>query len=219
MKAEVNKLDFLKDTNVFILDVDGTLIDTVSFIESTYLLTLQTHKIRVTKKELRKNITLPARDIFKILAPHIDGQLLHERLSSNQLSILHTVSAISGAVETLKKFKERGGLIATVTSRTKDTGIELLQHTQLNGLIDYKLFRDDITHAKPHPESLHMTLKYFGKMAQNAVMIGDSIVDIEAGKNAGVKTVGVLTGFDKKIIKNAHPDLLVKDISYLSGYV
>lgn len=208
-----------ENTKVFILDVDGTLIDTVNFIESTYLLTLRTHKIYVTKKRLREIITLPARDIFSILAPHLEGHLLHERLSSNQLSILHTVSAISGAADVLRKFKEKGGLIATVTSRTKDTGIELLQHTKLNDLIDYKIFRDDVTQAKPHPESLHMALSYFGQKAQDAVMIGDSVVDIEAGKNAGVKTIGVLTGFDRKILRTSNPDLILKNIAHVSKYV
>ncbi len=217
--SKLTNSTFLKNTDVLILDVDGTLIDTISFIESTYFQVLKEQNIRITKKRFREFVTLPAIEVFANLAPNHDGKVLMDQLSKNQLSILHTVLAIPGALDSLTKFKKKGGMIATVTSRTKHTGIELLKQTNLYDLIDYKIFRDDITHPKPHPESLTKTLKYFGKQKDSAVMVGDSIVDIEAGKNAGVKTIGVLTGFDKKILKESNPDLLIKDISLLHQYI
>ena len=54
--------------------------------------------------------------------------------------------------------------------------------------------REDVTRRKPHPEVILRCLAELGLEPGDAVYVGDSRIDIEAGKAAGLHTVGVLTG-------------------------
>lgn len=212
----VLKNNSLKNINLIILDVDATLINTVSFIEHTFIKTLKKHGVHTTKSQLRKVASKPAADIFIHFAPHLQPEPMMKDLSELQSTLFHTVNAFPGAIEFLKLSKEKNKKIATATSRTHRTGAELLKLCGLSEYIDFQVFRDDITHAKPHPESILKTLRHFDIPRHKAVMIGDSTVDIEAGKSAGVKTIGVLTGFDKEILHISNPDILTKDIGEVS---
>lgn len=207
----------LEEIDTIILDVDGTLLNTLDFIDVTFLEALKRQGVIITKKALRKVVTNTAPDIFLNLAPHIDQEQALKDLTLLQTDLFHTVSEIPGALTFIKHAKKKGKKIATVTSRRKDTGIELLKMNGFSDYIDYKLFHDDITYPKPHPESILMAMEHLGATKHTAVMIGDSVVDVHAGKNAGIKTIGVLTGFDKKILKQSNPDILLKDISFASA--
>ncbi len=202
--------------DLIILDVDATLIDTADFIERTFIQTFEKNGVKVTAEKLRKVVTKPAIDIFNELSPQINPHEALRYLSLLQSSLFHTVQTLPEAKEFLKKSKEKNKKIATVTSRRRDTGVELLKLHGLHEYIDQSIFFDDVTHAKPHPESILKVLSHFKEKKENAVMIGDSAVDIEAGKNAGVKTIGVLTGFDNRTLHTSNPDILLKDIAEVS---
>ena len=47
---------------------------------------------------------------------------------------------------------------------------------------------------KPHPDHLTYTMNALGVRGEEAVMVGDHTLDIQAGKTVGMMTVGVLTG-------------------------
>ncbi len=62
---------------------------------------------------------------------------------------------------------------------------------------------------KPDPEGAHALLKEFGVPPQNSAIIGDSHVDIQTGRNAGMVTIGVTYGFAPHTLQDAPPDVLV----------
>jgi phosphoglycolate phosphatase-like HAD superfamily hydrolase len=67
--------------------------------------------------------------------------------------------------------------------------------------------REDHTHRKPHPEAVLNCLNGLGVPAEDAIYVGDSPIDIEAGRRAGVRTVGVLTGTsDRAVLAAVEPD-------------
>jgi phosphoglycolate phosphatase-like HAD superfamily hydrolase len=52
--------------------------------------------------------------------------------------------------------------------------------------------------------------------AEECIVVGDSIVDIKAGKNAGIRTIAVLSGiFQRKELEREKPDLIIENISEL----
>jgi phosphoglycolate phosphatase len=70
--------------------------------------------------------------------------------------------------------------------------------------------RDDVQHVKPHPEQLNLVLSRLGSRAKCSIMIGDHPLDIEAGRNAGTLTAGVLTGhFQKDAFIAAGADIVL----------
>jgi len=76
---------------------------------------------------------------------------------------------------------------------------------------------------KPNPESLLYTLKKNNLNPDEAIFIGDSIVDIHTAKNANIKSVGVLWGLGTKDqLLGENPDYLIKNPSELlaiNGFV
>jgi phosphoglycolate phosphatase len=62
---------------------------------------------------------------------------------------------------------------------------------------------------KPDPEGARKLLEESGVQPQHAVIVGDSHVDIETGRNAGLHTIGVTYGFAPHTLETASPDLLV----------
>ena len=67
-------------------------------------------------------------------------------------------------------------------------------------------------HTKPYPDPIEWAAERMGVSASSCLMIGDTVSDIMAGKNAGTQTVGVLCGFgDEKELKKAGADLIIKN--------
>jgi phosphoglycolate phosphatase len=62
---------------------------------------------------------------------------------------------------------------------------------------------------KPDPEGARKLLAEYGVPPEQAVIIGDSHVDVETGRNAGVYTIGVMYGFAPHTLEDASADVLV----------
>lgn len=56
------------------------------------------------------------------------------------------------------------------------------------------LTRDDVEKVKPHPEHLHTALTQLDAHAPCSLMVGDHVMDVQAGKAAGMATAGVASG-------------------------
>jgi len=70
--------------------------------------------------------------------------------------------------------------------------------------------RGQTSHVKPHPEHLHAILRLMQVPPELAVMVGDHPLDIKAGKNAGVRTAGVLTGnSSRQVLMEAGADYIL----------
>jgi phosphoglycolate phosphatase-like HAD superfamily hydrolase len=65
-------------------------------------------------------------------------------------------------------------------------------------------------HTKPYPDPIIWAAERMGVLPKDCLMIGDTVVDIRAGKNAGAQTVGVLCGFGKEMeLRQAGADLIL----------
>lgn len=72
----------------------------------------------------------------------------------------------------------------------------------------------DVTQPQPSPEILFEAAQKLMVPIKECAFVTDSIVDIQAGKAADVKTVAVLTGlFNRKELEKWRPDFIVKDIN------
>ena len=84
----------------------------------------------------------------------------------------------------------------------------------------YKLFDtiicgEDTKELKPHPAPLFRALELIKSNPETSVMIGDSHLDIEAGKNAGTKTIRAVYGFHADNLKNPEPDFFIDKMADL----
>ncbi len=75
---------------------------------------------------------------------------------------------------------------------------------------------EDVEHAKPSPQGIQMIMRRFGVGKNETVMIGDTSADIEAGRLAGVTTVGITHGFTSRAqMQQLTPDHIIHSLDKL----
>ena len=72
---------------------------------------------------------------------------------------------------------------------------------------------------KPHPMGLEHILRNFGVSRDRTLMVGDSSIDIETGRNAATLTCGVTYGFSSHTLKSVKADFLIDDFRQISEIV
>ena len=139
------------------------------------------------------------RDAFAVLE-HIEVE------GCSQPVLLH------GTVECLTELRQRGVAVGIVTRNCSRVATSLL--AQFNVPYAALLTRDDVRRAKPHPEHLHEALTQLNVVPEQAMMVGDHWMDIQAGKAAGCAvTIGVLGRHSADRFSPCPPDYLVRDLS------
>jgi HAD superfamily hydrolase (TIGR01509 family) len=104
------------------------------------------------------------------------------------------VSAIPGAADLLREVSRRGAAVVLATSSPEEDLDRLLEVLGADGAIAATTSAGDVDEAKPEPDLLDVALDKVGVAAADAIMVGDSVWDVEAAKRAGLRCIGVLTG-------------------------
>ena len=200
--------------NVALFDLDGTLLNTYESIFQAYKYSLKKNKnIDFAEKDFKKILGPPLEECYQIITNLKDVKQLYYDHVAFQESNLHLSTLYPEVKETLARLKRKGIKIGLVTARAAKTLTKILEITQLSKYMDVIIDADSVTKHKPHPEALLKALQILKAKPQNAIMIGDLQIDILAGKNAGIKTIGVTYGFIGKRIARANPDYIINDIS------
>lgn len=119
--------------------------------------------------------------------------------------------------ETLGLLKGHPGYkIALVTNKPEDIAYRILAGLDIEDYFDAILGPESVKNMKPDPEGIRQVLAAFQITPNNAVMVGDSHTDIEAGRNAGTYTCGVSYGLGntEELIQSG-PDFIINDMSQL----
>lgn len=121
-----------------------------------------------------------------------------------------------GIVTLLKKLTSKGIVCCLCTGKERDRVLEILKALSLDKYFTMLVCSDDVTHPKPHPESLHVIIHKLNLEKSTSVMIGDAPNDIICAKAAGVKSIGVTWGdASLELLKEQQPDFLVSSTEEL----
>ena len=196
-----------------LFDIDGTLLDTHEYIYQAFEYSLgKHHHVSLSRKVLQTIMGKPLEECYKILTRLENVSEFTHTHHGFQLKNSHLVKPFPNTISTLKNLKEKGMHIAAVTTRSGSTVKQTLEETKLIHYLNYIVTFEDVRMPKPDPEGIRKALAYFKIKPNEAIMVGDSDVDIIAGRNAGVATVGVSYGFHGKDIAKSDPDYVIDDI-------
>jgi phosphoglycolate phosphatase len=95
-------------------------------------------------------------------------------------------------LETLKDLK-----MAIVTNKTEELSREILKKFELDKYFDMIVAVDTIAERKPSPVPVTHVLSAFYVAAEDAIIVGDSAIDIQTGKASFVRTVAVIHGYGR----------------------
>ncbi len=157
----------------------------------------------------------PLLEFYKFILPEADSIKLAQTHHNFQQENFHLVKPFSKTKKTLKILKNSGFLVAAVSNRSRESLLKSLKLTGIFKFFGVVVCADDVDNPKPHQEHLLVALKSLRIKPSSAYMVGDTENDILAGKNAGVKTVGVTYGWLGKKIAKYKPDYLIDDIEEL----
>ena len=205
----------------FILDFDGTIADTQSFIVHVMQLTLKERGAAPrTPAQCAATIGLPLTQCFEVLLgipteeaqPYADTYL---RIFDEERKP-GAVQTFPHVVETIKALHQRGCRVTIATSRGRESLEHFIDDFQLNEYIAYTVCVGETEQAKPHPAPVLKTLEYLHEQPENALVVGDTIFDIAMGQGAGCPTCGVTYGNQTRSqLEAQHPNYLIDDFAEL----
>ncbi|MFC1869171.1 HAD family hydrolase [Thermodesulfobacteriota bacterium] len=212
-----------------VFDLDGTLIDSID----VYVKILNTAFRRIGVPEAPRDQVLAA-----IREGGFDWNLVLTEARNRQREEIiqktramvgdlyeeifrRDVTLISGVDLLLKNLSARGTRLGIVTSTQKmfiEYKLYPLQNAGIDTLIEAVITTDDVQQKKPAADPLIECGKRLSVDPKKMVYVGDTAVDIRAGKAAGTMTVGVLSGVDDyETLKAEDPDAILESIAGLEA--
>jgi phosphoglycolate phosphatase-like HAD superfamily hydrolase len=108
--------------------------------------------------------------------------------------------------------------MAVVSARDEDGTRAFLDHFNLTRHFDVIVTALSAEHTKPYPDPIIYAAQKMGVAPEACLMIGDTTVDMRAGKSAGAQAVGVLCGFgEQEELTRKGADLILKSTAELMG--
>lgn len=201
-----------------LFDFDGTLIDTNNLIRSSHNYAFNKIFQRdITEKEFLKLYGRPLKSALNSEYGEYGDALLSEYLVFNEKNHDTLVNKFDGAVSGVLKLKDMGFKLGIVTSKrlcTLEKGIEILN---LENVFDILITPADTTKHKPNPEPILIACEKLNITPEDAIYVGDSVFDLEAGKGAGTKLCAVSYSLtEKEKLMSYNPDFYVDSIEQLS---
>lgn len=209
---------------LYIFDLDGTLTDTLQAIAYFGNTALTKNGFDAIKTDKYRYLVGDGRDVLihRMLAEHnADTKENFDRVGEDydiayNSDMLYLTKPYDGIVKSLEKLSKNNTL--AVLSNKPDNIVKYIVNTLFpNGLFASVDGQRSGIPTKPSPVGATAIAHRLGFSPEECVFIGDTNVDIHTGKNAGMKTVGVLWGFrDREELERAGADIIVEKTEQLA---
>lgn len=201
-----------------IFDLDGTLTNTLESMTYSVNLTLEEMGLsKITKDQCRLFVGNGARVLMEKslkAAGDTDASRIEEGMEIygrifDQNCTYH-VTPYEGIPEMLKVLKDKGIQLAVLSNKPDRQTVKVVKAIFGEELFDYAQGQKEGIRRKPEPDGVWYLMEQMHVSKEECLYIGDSEVDAATGRNAGLKTIGVLWGFrDRKTLETAGADDLI----------
>jgi HAD superfamily hydrolase (TIGR01509 family) len=206
-----------------LFDVDGTLVDSLPAIRIVAERAAAAHGLSIGEDLVRR--ALNRNELFwdLIVLPDDPDRLrliesLKQAARREWPGILgEHGSVFPGLRATLERLRAAGARLGIVTGARRGT-FEPLRREGLMGFFEAVLTRADVERAKPDPEGLLKCAAALGIEPGEAVYVGDTPLDVQAARAAGMGAIAVLSGAgDSALLSLSFPDRIVHTLAGLDG--
>jgi HAD superfamily hydrolase (TIGR01509 family) len=190
-----------------ILDVDGTLVDTNYHHAIAWFRAFRRHDLTVPVWRLHRHIGMGGDQLVAAVAgDKVEEDLgddIRDAESELYRELIGEVQAMEGSRELIEALRDRGDVVVLASS-AKDWEVEhYLELLDASEIVDAWTTSADVEQTKPEPDLIKAALEKAGTEGE-ALLIGDTVWDVEAAKRAGVETLAVLTGgFSEQELRDA----------------
>lgn len=174
-----------------LFDMDGTLIDTSDLIFRSFEYALDTVlHTQISREELLWTFGRPLEIIMDVLGGDKAKELL-EAFRTYSIAHRTEIALFPHVTEVLNDLHSCGIKTAIVTSRIFSSTMHDLEILDLSNAFDVIITPEATTEHKPHPAPAQKALELLNIAPKDAIMIGDSVYDLQCGRDAGCKTAFV----------------------------
>jgi phosphoglycolate phosphatase len=201
--------------NVILFDLDGTLVDTPRAIAALLGDVLQSLGRKVPPEAIRSRVGRPLELTFaELLDSSPQGHEVLRAAGEYRARFAEAVLPkapdllFAGVGVGLVGLRRRGKVMAVATSKITRSAEALLEAAQIRHQFDAVIGVDQVSCPKPDPETIVLALKTVGAAAA-AVMVGDTVLDVEMAHRAGIPSIAVSYGVDPAPkLRQANPTYL-----------
>ncbi len=202
--------------NLVVFDLDGTLISSHETIykATNHALGELGINTKMPEKQFYNMIGLHFEDIFREFGFAVpDFEHFLKIYKSIYFDYIDSSKVYNGVGELITKLNERKIKVSLLTTKGQDQAELILRHFFLFDKFDYVMGRRPGMAHKPSPEPLQKICQDLNIAISETLMIGDSEMDIQCGKNAGSKTCAVTYGYRTEAdLQKLSPDFLIDNI-------
>lgn len=216
---------WVRDYRLLIFDWDGTLVDSIGRIVASLRYAADVCGVPQLKEERLKGIIgLGMAEAVDTLYPDLRASALFERFrgayGEHYLAQEHQPSALfPGVQEALASFRADGYQLAVATGKSRKGLRQVLEGRGWQDFFDVTRCADE-TASKPDPLMLHEILAHCGRRPEQALMVGDSLFDLQMARRAAVHSVAVGHGAQPlALLCTESPELAINHFDELRAWL
>lgn len=213
----------LKQARAFFFDFEGTLVDfqwNLSGAVRDTLKRLQSlgfpvDRLQGKKYSLLKNEAMTIAPEIKQPPAQVGKEIdaIYDRFDEDALTRWNLRPNTKEVLTFLKTHGIKAGLVSNVGRRALEGAIKKLG---LASFFDVIMTRNDVQQLKPSGEGIRLALRCLEIPKEEVLFVGDSIDDIQAAKDAGLRVIIILGGENPgSELLSSGPDFLIQDFSEL----
>ncbi len=212
---------------LFLFDLDGTLIDSkadIAYALNAVLIRMKLDQLPMSRiadfvgDGVQRLIQRTLREVTGAEPKHEEARLATSLyLEEYEAHLLDSTHLYDGVSEALNRLWWAS--FAVVTNKPERFSRHILAGLGVESRFCSIVGGDSISQRKPDPAPLQQAMNKCGAAPAETTMVGDSAVDIHAGKSAGVYTCGVTGGFRSRVeLEAAGCDLILSNLAELPDY-
>jgi phosphoglycolate phosphatase len=213
---------------LLVFDLDGTLADTAGDLVATLNIILAREGLAgIAVPEARPMVGGGARALIqrglsahgiKLSESRVD-EMLADFLAYYEAHVADETVLFPGVARALDRFEAAGFAFAVCTNKVEYASILLLTALGLAGRFRAICGKDTFAVSKPDGDALLQTIARAGGDRGRAVMVGDSRMDVDTARNAGIPIVAVNFGYTNEPVDSFKPDRVIGHFDELWGAI
>lgn len=207
-----------------VFDLDGTLVDTApDLVGATNHVLADIGLSPIEDVLLRPWISFGARRMITEALKYSHLQLTEQEvdrlfdlfISYYEVNIARESRPYPGLLLSLETLRAAGARLAVCTNKRESLSRTLLEALQINKHFSAIAGRDTFNVHKPHPDHLKGAIRLAGGTQEQAIMVGDSDVDIATAKAASIPIIAVSFGYTQVPVATLEPNSVIDHYDHL----
>jgi HAD superfamily hydrolase (TIGR01509 family) len=193
---------------IAILDVDGTLVDTNYHHAIAWFRAFRRHFLTLQVWRIHRHIGMGGDQLVAALAGDAVEQRLGDRIREAETELyrelIGEVQAMEGSRQLIEDLRDADNTVVLASSAKEWEVKHYIELLDAGPIVDAWTSSADVERTKPEPDLVHAALDKVQGEPKDAMLIGDTVWDVEAAHRAGIETLAVRTGgFSEQELRDA----------------